>query len=329
MSIRPEPVTFRVIALCLMAVLCAAQAVAQSSAHASDVDLPAFVSEMDRLSYVIANASPREAVVILTTMPHTYHVRDGQEEFSVPFERFAQRLAAAHDAKRWTSERQRILDDLRLVRNEAAARQHWSPSAPDPQPALAAILSRREFRASRNAEWSAELRRWITEWLQGLWRRLGGDRLNSRTTALALASLAILIGTVSFAVWLIRRSTPKAVWPRTGLQPGPALSSHAWAVRAIAAARSGDTRETARCAYRAALGRLEEQGIWQIDEARTAREYLRLLQPEDPKRDLFGALVRRFELAWFARAMLTRDDLIAVGDSLEKLGCLNAHERAI
>jgi len=27
--------------------------------------------------------------------------------------------------------------------------------------------------------------------------------------------------------------------------------------------------------------------------------------------------------------MLTRDDLIAVGDSLEKLGCLNAHERAI
>ena len=171
----------------------------------------------------------------------------------------------------WARQRQELVDDLRVVRSEAAALMATRTPSPDPRATLTAILSRREFAAGRNAEWGAALRRRLTEWLESIWRRLGGDRVNSRTTAFVLATLAIVIGAVSLAVWLIRRSAP-AQGPRQGLQTDPVLSSHAWAVRAITAARSGDAREAARSGYRAALRRLEEQGIWQIDQSRTARE---------------------------------------------------------
>jgi hypothetical protein len=327
---RPEYLTLRLVALHLVFLVSAATAVAQSTSSPSSVDLPGFVREMDRLADVIGDAQARDASQILTTIPHAYRVRDGQRAFDVPFEWFARRLAAARDPKgNWTSQREEMAADLRVIRAEAAALLAGSTPSPDPQAALAAILSRREFASRRNAEWSENIRRQITAWLERIWKSLGGDRLNSRTTAFVLACVAILIGTVSLAVWLIRRAAPTAGLPRQGLESGPALSSHAWALRAIAAARNGETHEAARCGYRAALRRLEEQGIWQIEESRTAREYLQLLKPDDPKRDLFGTLVRRFELAWFARRTLTRDDLTAVGDSLERLGCLGAHERAI
>jgi hypothetical protein len=318
------------VALPVMLLVSAITTVAQSPANTSSADLAGFVSDMDRLTNAIAHAQPRDVTGILTTMPNAYRVRDGQQEFEVPFERFALRLAAARGPKgEWTSERQRIVDDLRVIRDEAAALHAAPVRKSDPHAALTAILSRREFAALRSSDRRGELRRRVTEWLESLWRRLGGDRVNSRTTAFVLASLAVLIGTVSLAVWMIRRTAPTPGRPTRGLENGPAISSHAWALRAIAAARNGDTREAARCGYRAALRRLEEQGIWQIEESRTAREYLQLLKPGDPARDLFGVLVRRFELAWFARRALTRDDLTAVGDSLERLGCLGPHERAI
>ena len=56
---------------------------------------------------------------------------------------------------------------------------------------------------------------------------------------------------------------------------------------------------------------------------------MRLLKPDNPTRDPFSALVQRFELAWFASRPLSQDDLDAVAESLERLGCLAAHERAI
>src|SRR3712207_7448718 len=38
-----------------------------------------------------------------------------------------------------------------------------------------------------------------------------------------------------------------------------------------------------RCAYHAALCRMEEQGVWRVEDSRTPREYLRLLPPGDPR----------------------------------------------
>ena len=258
-------------------------AAAQSPANVSSLDLAGFVSEMDRLTNALAVAEPRDVPRILTTMPHTYQVRDGQQQFDVPFEPFAQRLSAARaSVANWATQRQELVGDLRVVRSEAAALMAARTPSPDPRATLTAILSRREFAAGRNAEWGAALRRRLTEWLESIWRRLGGDRVNSRTTAFVLATLAIVIGAVSLAVWLIRRSAP-AHGSATGAANGSRLVvACLGGARDRTAARSGDAREAARCGYRAALRRLEEQGIWQIDESRTAREYLRLLKPERP-----------------------------------------------
>src|SRR5262245_27179063 len=95
--------------------LSAATAIAQPPANTSIVDLAGFVKDMDRLTNAITSAQPRDVTQILKTVPHAYRVRDGQQEFDVPFERFAQRLAAARGQKgEWTSDRQRIVDDLRF-----------------------------------------------------------------------------------------------------------------------------------------------------------------------------------------------------------------------
>ena len=178
---------------------------------------------MDRLTAALAGAEPRDVPGILTAMPHDYRIRDGEQQFDVPFEYFAQRLAAARTRPaNWNTQRQELLADLRLVRSEAAALQTARTPRADPHPTLARILSRREFAGGRGGEWSAELRRRISEWFERIWRRLGGDRINSRTTAFVLATLAIVVGTIALAILLIRRSSPTHA-PRPGLESGPAL----------------------------------------------------------------------------------------------------------
>jgi len=159
--------------------------------------------------------------------------------------------------------------------------------------------------------------------------RLGGDRLNSRRVGQVLAWLAVLVALTSI-VWILRR------WSRLERSPlhiadggMPATASREWAARALAAAASGDSREAIRCAYRAAVRRIEEQGGWRADDSRTPREYGALLRADDVRAVSFRALAKQFELAWFARRALSSDDIASMTDSLERLGCLRVRERAI
>ena len=48
-----------------------------------------------------------------------------------------------------------------------------------------------------------------------------------------------------------------------------------------------------------AISRLESKRLWPADRARTPREYLALVAPEDPRRDSLAALTRSFERTWY------------------------------
>jgi hypothetical protein len=51
--------------------------------------------------------------------------------------------------------------------------------------------------------------------------------------------------------------------------------------------------------YWAAISRLESKKLWPADRARTPREYLALVAPDDPRKSGLGALTREFEWTWY------------------------------
>ena len=138
------------------------------------------------------------------------------------------------------------------------------------------------------------------------------------TWAAALAAFVLL----AVLTWrLLRRATRetavRARLPR-GLEP---IDAAAWAARARTAAAAGDAREAVRCAYHAVLHRLDEDGVWTIAEARTPREYVRLLPAADRRQPAVSFVARLFEGTWYGGAEPGLDDARAAVRWLGELGC--------
>jgi hypothetical protein len=113
--------------------------------------------------------------------------------------------------------------------------------------------------------------------------------------------LAISVGLVWGLLQLERR------W-RVRLVPedhGPAACSasaipwQVWLEDARRAAAAGLWREAIHFLYWAAISRLESKRLWSADRARTPREYLAVVGPEDPRRPGLATLTGSFERVWY------------------------------
>ena len=94
-----------------------------------------------------------------------------------------------------------------------------------------------------------------------------------------------------------------------------------WLAEARAAAAKGEWRDAIHLAYWAGISFLERQGMWKPDQARTPREYLRLLSSASEYRETLSALTRIFELAWYANRGASERSFSETLEELEKLGC--------
>jgi hypothetical protein len=72
------------------------------------------------------------------------------------------------------------------------------------------------------------------------------------------------------------------------------------------------------------LHRLDEQGSWTIEEARTPREYVRLLPSSDGRRQAVSFVARLFEGTWYGGLQPGLPDAQAALVRLGELGC-DAH----
>ena len=131
--------------------------------------------------------------------------------------------------------------------------------------------------------------------------------------AVFLGWLIYSISNVPFSTLSFRR---KHLPP---LEEEPAGTWHEWAQQARAAAARGDYRDAVRIIYGAAVRRLAEAGTWQVDPARTHREYARLLPPDSVQRPRFLAITACFELGWYGSAKASATDYEAVLAELESL----------
>lgn len=304
-------------------VLAVALLAAQPASGVAAMDLLSYISELEHTAAAIRGADSREAAAL--SVPEAWTVSVDGQSIRVDTRWIHQELAAG-GAQSWPSVRARVASRLDAMRLEAVEQR--TEIRGDPQMALAEILARREFQRAQGSTWLEQLRQRISGWLEQVLSRIVGSTLGSRAVAAVFAWIASAVALLALALWLASVTTRRS--RATVLELDPAArraAAREWALRAVAAARSGDLREAVRCGYHAAVQRLDEQGVWTIDDARTPREYMRLLTGDDPRRAALGDLTSRFEQVWYGCRTATGDDARHVAAHLERLGCLRPGEQ--
>jgi hypothetical protein len=95
-------------------------------------------------------------------------------------------------------------------------------------------------------------------------------------------------------------------------RPAPGAASardwQLWLDDARNAATAGLWREAIHFLYWAAISRLESRRLWPADRARTPREYLALVAPEDARKPGLSQLTSTFERFWYGGRDAGEDD---------------------
>jgi hypothetical protein len=186
------------------------------------------------------------------------------------------------------------------------------------------VLSQRAFANVHSKAWSMEFRRRLREELTNLLTRLFGNRIARPSAARALAWLASAAAVCVLIVWLWRvqrRSRP----PGPIQLHTPVRDQREWralAQQAVDSIRAGRTREGARLAYQAAVQRLEEDGAFPHDAARTPREYLRLMPLQHRRRPALAMLTAAFERIWYGSGTASTAEGRDIVTMLQELECV-------
>jgi hypothetical protein len=235
---------------------------------------------------------------------------------------------AASSPDKWPERRKQIVARLIEIRAHAAERadaRSLTSTRESVRSTVGTVLERGEFQQGGES-WLSLLSQRVGDWLRRLLERVGASGLATRQSAEVLAWIAAVAAFAGLGIWLARFLDR----PRHGAAMGlvrtqtPRLSAREWTSRAMGALSAGDTREATRCAYNAAIRRVEEEGGWRIDHARTPREYLPLLGAHDARRGPVRELTEQFERAWYGNRTASADEVRSVMSNLEKLGCLAA-----
>jgi hypothetical protein len=183
------------------------------------------------------------------------------------------------------------------------------------------ILKRREFRSPRepsesNAFWDRLVDRlWM--WLGKILIRASG---HPGAFNFLLWGIVVVLGVI-FLLWLLYTCTHLSYTrlPTPTRRQGSIATWMEWMQQARAAAARGEHREAIRMIYAAAVCRLGEKGVWQVDPSRTHREYVRLLPADSAHRPPLMGIATCFEQVWYGHAQASAHDYEAALTELESL----------
>lgn len=313
------PASILVLCLLARAGVCQAQTTKQT-------DLAGFIRDTEDLATRIEAADAARASAIASELPAAWQIRHGSDTYTIATGWIAAPLRQAEvHADDWTKTRSALLERIKVMRNEAEwldeddgdRHEATTPKAPEARAALKDVLARSEFKQRDDSRWNDEIRRRINRWITDLLDRLPVSRGATAAVSKTFAWIAAIGALIALVYYLLRARVPRRSFSPLAIQP-PRPTSAEWAARAYAALRAGDAREAMHCGYHAVLFRLEEQGVWHVDDARTPREYVRLLPAQDARRAAFVDLTRRFEQTWYGSRAADGTGLI---ENLEAFGC--------
>jgi hypothetical protein len=213
--------------------------------------------------------------------------------------------ASPRPAPRTTSQ---LLQDaeMRLTQDLAQA---GAPSAGEPAHSgerytMKQVLAEREFRNLQQAPETDTVMEKVGNWLNHMFA--GFTRLRARSAWVGRALVwAFFLAVAALLGWRLmrmeRRWKSRLAAPRREVAPEAASARdwQLWLADARAAAAAGCWREAIHFVYWASISRLESRRLWPADRARTPREYLVLMAPEDPRRPALATLTGSFERTWY------------------------------
>ena len=214
----------------------------------------------------------------------------------------------------------------RLEAMQQEARQFAQPSAAvsESQTKLKGILAGREFSSVRGPSAWQLLKEKIDRWINKILGKIFSNVAAPAQTGQILVWVAIGLAACVLAIWLKRRLSGAAQDVRRQPVPFAAPSfkgSRKWLAEAQVAALEGKWRDAIHLAYWAGVARLEEGGAWVPDRARTPREYLRLLRPENRYQPPLAELTKHFEVIWYGDRQASSTDFQHAVAQLERLQC--------
>jgi hypothetical protein len=196
--------------------------------------------------------------------------------------------------------------EARLAKDLADAdRPAVTPPGHDAERAvMKQVLAGRDFRGleAESAQQSAleKFAQWINTFFENAGKLTAKAAWLGRVIVWGFI-LAVCVGLIWGLIQFERRWRVRLVPDSDVPAPGAASARdwQLWLEDGRRAAAAGQWREAIHFVYWAAISRLESKRLWPADRARTPREYLALVAPEDARKAPLGALTRSFERVWY------------------------------
>jgi hypothetical protein len=177
------------------------------------------------------------------------------------------------------------------------------------------VLAGRDFRNLKDSSLSDKFWEKVGAWLNRILKSI--SRVTPRSVWIGRIIFWGFIFAVCIAlVWgllqLQRRWRIRLIPESGGPAPGAASARdwQLWLQDARQAASAGLWREAIHYLYWASISRLESRRLWPADRARTPREYLALVAPEDPRKPGLATLTGSFERFWYGGRSAAQSDYL-------------------
>lgn len=200
---------------------------------------------------------------------------------------------------------------LQDAESRLAAQLAQADAAPAAEPAhttahdaMTQVLAGKDFRNLEEPSARDSMMEKLNNWLNRLFENAARIRAHSPWVGRVIVWGFILAVCVALAWGLIqleRRRRIRLV-PDDRIQSPGAASARDWQLwleDARRAAAAGQWREAIHFVYWASISRLESRRLWPADRARTPREYLALVAPDDPRKTGLAQLTGSFERTWY------------------------------
>jgi len=166
------------------------------------------------------------------------------------------------------------------------------------------VLAERDFRNVNEPTVKNALLEKLGNWLNKLFESAAHLGVHAKWVGQVIVwgfILAICVGLVWGLLQLEQRWRLRPATESDSFSTGvvSAREWQLWIEDARKAAATGQWREAIHFLYWAAISRLESKRLWPADRARTPREYLALVAPEDPRRAGLATLTGSFERTWY------------------------------
>ena len=268
---------------------------------------PSLVGPDDRISIVVGSKTEQRLIRYgwLRVLFSKAEDPDNKPAMA-PSNRAAKPQSSSEENQPTTS--QLLKDAKARLESDLAQSQSAITVPPDHQQELAAmreVLARPEFRNLQTPNVRDSILEKIGNWLNRLFESAANLKARSAWVGRLLVwgfVLAVCVALVASLIRLERRWRVRLT-PDDNDRPAPGAPSardwQLWLEDARQAAASGHWREAIHFVYWAAISRLESRRLWPADRARTPREYLALVGPEDPRKPGLSQLTGTFERFWY------------------------------